>query len=61
MQFNYNNSTLISFKVPVDHVPVILLENRNDFVAEDAGNHKIYVKMFQKICGNFFLSLGLAG
>jgi hypothetical protein len=33
MQFNYNNSTLISFKVPVDHVPVILLENRNDFVA----------------------------
>jgi hypothetical protein len=28
---------------------------------EDAGNHKIYVKMFQKICGNFFLSLGLAG
>jgi hypothetical protein len=28
---------------------------------EDAGTHKIYVKMIQKIRGNFFLSFGLLG
>jgi hypothetical protein len=36
-------------------------KNYRKLSTEEAGNHKIYEKMFQKICGNFFLSLGLAG